>query len=150
MVNKLAHLFEFVNSDNPDILCISETWLCDEIADQQFEIPSYKLFRRDRDLSFYETGLFSNKYRGGVLAYIKEDLHPEVQENLSVNAELLWVKVHPSCASELLVGVCYRPEAAGVKYIDTICESINRINTQDVILVGDFNFRDIDWGNEIE
>ena len=118
-------------------------------VDLAWNASGYKLFRRDRDLQFYEAGLFSNKYRGGVLAYVKDDLHPVVQDNLSVSAELLWVKVHPSSASELLIGVGYRPEAAGDKYIDTICESINKIETQDVILLGDFNFRDIDWCNEI-
>ena len=109
--------------------------------------PVTNCFARIETLAFMKPDfLVIDLFCGGVLAYIKEDLHPTVQDDLSTNAELLWLKVYPDHASELLVGVCYRPEAAGDRYIDTVCESINRIGTQDVILVGDFN---IDWCNDV-
>lgn len=47
----------------------------------------------------------------------------------------------------MLIGVCYRPELGGQPYIDKICANINDIGPDDTILVGDFNFRDIDWQN---
>ena len=61
LLNKLPQLLEFVNSENPDIVCVTETWLSDNVPDEQYCIPGYKLFRKDRDLSIYEDGLFSNK-----------------------------------------------------------------------------------------
>ncbi len=51
--------------------------------------------------------------------------------------------------SQYLIGVCYRPELAGELYIDTINESINNITDENVLLVGDFNFRDINWEDNI-
>ena len=142
-------MLEFVNSESPDILCISETWLSDCIPDEQYSLPGYRLFRKDRDLSLYEDGIFQNKARGGVLAYVKEDLNPTEHDKLSTNIELLWIKITPSINTELLVGVCYRPELAGTRYVDLLCDAIHEIDTQDVILMGDFNFRDIDWEADI-
>ena len=127
---------------------VTETWLSNDISNEQYAIPGYKLFRKDRDLRFFEGNLFKNKARGGVLAYVKEDLHPSEYDKLETNVELLWIKINPSINTELLVGVCYRPELAGVQYIERLCDSINGIDSQDVILLGDFNFRDIDWHTE--
>ena len=133
-------------STAPEIIAhLNNTTPSDSVPDEQYSIPGYKLFRKDRDLSLYEEGLFRNKARGGVLAYVKEDLNPSVHDELVTNIELLWIKITPCSNSELLVGICYRPELAGIQYIDRICDSLNAIDTQDVILTGDFNFRDIDW-----
>ena len=42
-----------------DVLCISETWLCNNIPNEHIDIPEYKVYRCDKD-------------RGEVYAYILE------------------------------------------------------------------------------
>ena len=43
------------------------------------------------------------------------------------------------------VGVCYRPEADQEGILERICGSIDSVDVQNVILLGDFNFQNIDW-----
>ena len=111
------------------------------VNDSELSIPGYVLFRKDRNLDYYN-GIYSQATRGGVLAYVKGDLHPTISELNSVPAELLWLNIYPSITS---LGVCYRPELAGHNYVETLCASFNQVQVRDCIIVGDFNFRDIDW-----
>ena len=141
---KYAELFDFVEIEKPDILAISETFLAATVNDSELSIPGYILFRKDRNLDFYN-GIYSQETRGGVLAYVKGDLHPTISEVNSVRAELLWLNIYPSITLHMLLGVCYRPELAGHDYVETLCDSFNQVQVNDCIIVGDFNFRDIDW-----
>ena len=50
------------NDLNPHILCISETWLDNEISDSEVSIGNYDLVRLDR-----------NRHGGGVAIYIHVD-----------------------------------------------------------------------------
>lgn len=143
--SKYAQLFDLLYYHNPDILAITESFLDNDILDPELQVPGYVLFRKDRNLSFYPPGLFTNEARGGIIIYIKDLLNPVISDLNNVKAEFLWINIHPTKQSELLLGVCYRPEAAGSAYVDTICSSINEITNQDVLILGDFNFRDIDW-----
>ena len=144
MLVKFAELFDFVETQKPDILAISETFLASCVNDSEITIPGYVLFRKDRNLDYYN-GIYSRETRGGVLAYIKGDLNPTVSELNCVSAELLWLNIYPSISSHMLLGVCYRPELAGQEYVETICDSFNQISASDCIIIGDFNFRDINW-----
>ena len=71
LLNELPQLLEFVNSEVPDIVYVTETWLSDSVPDEQYSILGYKLLRKDRDLSLYDERLFRNKAREGFLIYVK-------------------------------------------------------------------------------
>ena len=43
----------------PDVICITESWLCHDIQDSEIQIPGYQLVRLDR-----------NRHGGGVLMYV--------------------------------------------------------------------------------
>ena len=58
---------------------------------------------------------------------------------------MLLVTISPTIRVDVLLGVVYRPETGGMFNLEHICNSINRVNTQNCILTGDFIFRDIDW-----
>lgn len=48
------YLKDLLNDKHPDIMAIAETWLNDEHAnDKELYLPTYKCYRRDRDLSYY-------------------------------------------------------------------------------------------------
>ena len=128
-------------------MAICETWLDKNISNSEFEIKGYKTFRVDRSLDFYPEGTYTVEARGGVLLMIKDYLKPEVCENLQCNAEILWCNIFPTEQHCVTFGVVYRPERGKQHNLDIICESINRCENSDCILVGDFNFRDIDWVN---
>jgi len=89
--------------------------------------------------------MYSNTARGGVLIYTKFNLNATVAPLSDFNTETLWITINPTPNSTLLLATCYRPELPGKDYIERLCSSLDQINDQNVIVVGDFNFRDIDW-----
>ena len=60
---KLDELKIVAEENNPDIICITESGLCQEIPNAEVSVPGYFLYRNDRD-----------RHGGGVLMYIKEHL----------------------------------------------------------------------------
>ena len=78
---------------------------------------------------------------------IKDYLKPGVWESLSCKEEILWCNILPSTQHCVTFGVVYRPERGKQHNLEIICESLNRCGNSACILVGDCNFRDIDWVN---
>ena len=128
-------------------MSICKTWLDKSISNSEFEISGYKTFRVDRSLDFYQEGTYSVEARGGVLLMIQDYLKPKVCESLSCKAEKLWCNIFPLTQHCLIFGVIYRPERGKQHNLEIICESLNRCGNSVCILVGEFNFRDIDWVN---
>ena len=66
MVNKEEEILDIIKKLNPDIVCLTETWLDQSIPNQNVP-PGYKILRQDR------TEEFQQKYRkksGGGVAII--------------------------------------------------------------------------------
>ena len=82
-----------------DVICISETWLHDQISDDDIMIAGYnKPHRSDR---------IGNRY-GGVCAYVTENLACERLTTLEpVGIELIWLELKVQL-KKVIVGVCYR------------------------------------------
>ena len=45
----LPKIDEITETESPDVTCIVETWLSNNISDNELVIPDYQIFRRDRD-----------------------------------------------------------------------------------------------------
>ena len=145
LIHKFDHLSSFVADNDPDIVIITETWLDPEILDSEFTPDGYKVFRKDRDINIYPIGTYQAKNRGGVLILVKAELNPVKEPNGDVDAEIIWIRINPVPKVSWLIGGCYRPEVEEEKMLDRICRSIDSIDTENCILLGDFNFRNIDW-----
>ena len=122
-----------------------ETWLDNNLDSTEFTPDDYLCFRKDRNLDFYNEDTYSETARGGALLLIKRNLNPVLYLKGDVPAEVVWCKVFPSPKTEVLVGVVYRPELGGESNLVHICNSMDSIDMDNTILVGDFNFRDKDW-----
>ena len=61
-----------MESYQPDIICITETWLCTDVLDNEISIPGYNTYRQDR-----------NRHRGGILMYTRCELAVSVIPNMS-------------------------------------------------------------------
>ena len=66
----------------PDVVCLVESWLCDDISDNEIKIPGYQLHRFDR-----------NRHGGGVLMYASEQLIVNPLPLCGSNLELLPLSV---------------------------------------------------------
>ena len=62
---------------------MSETWLKQETSDEEYDIPGYRLYRKDR-----------NGNNCGVAVYAREDLFVTRRKGLKiVSVEALWLEI---------------------------------------------------------
>ena len=141
------HLTDLITDDDPDVIAITETWLDNTVNNTEFTPDGYTAFRKDRDINHYNPGTYTQNERGGVLLLVKNLLNPVIYTEADVDAEIVWVTLNPHPNLSWLVGVCYRPETDEQFMLNKICNSINKINNDNCVLLGDFNFRRINWSS---
>ena len=121
--------------NNFDIICLTETWLTEDILSENISIDGYSLIRRD-----------SGKKRGGVAVYYNNritccnmlQLYPK-------ESEIMWLSFNIKNII-VLVCVCYRPPNQSVGQIDlfmnelqTSFDSAKCVKHDYVLICGDFN-----------
>ena len=148
--NKLPELHYFLNELKPDILCITETWLNDNIPDSLITGDSnYAVFRRDRPGGTAVQG-------GGVCILTNNDSVSAVSLTLPVKfntLELCGIDVLLSGGNSVRIINFYRPPGVSnrnpndVSLMSLFSECIDYVMPVNatVILCGDFNMPSIDW-----
>ena len=134
-MNKVDHLHILISSIIPDIIFISETWLCAIHDDSLLGLSGYSLFRADRG-----DGIDPH---GGVLVAVKTVLNPSI---VAVNTyyELLLVDIsRNNCKIRLCV--FYRPPSMNSTNSIASFDFLKRYIdiSYPVCVVGDFNLPSI-------
>lgn len=132
--NKREELAGRMGEEKIDVLGVAESWTHAEIGDEEIEIVGYKVYRRDR----------KNGRGGGVLLYVREDLVSFETSDDLIQCESVWVAIQTK-NGEINFGVCYRSPNAEVKEVDNLYSTIRRYSNKAAIIMGDFNYGDIDW-----
>ncbi len=140
--NKLDEFNTIVTQLNPDIIGITETWATSNNFNGEFNVNNnYKVFRHDRPIA---------KKGGGVMLLVKDTLQAMedkcIHNQNSDVLETVWCNIKLNCRQSkfLKVGVCYRPnvneqsDLLMSKEIEWACKG-------DVLIMGDFNYSNIDW-----
>lgn len=140
IVNKHNELEMYVLEKHFDIIGLTETWMNCSILDSEMSISGYTLHRNDRK--------DTEKHRGGGVAfYIHNDLNCVHREEIFEQnfPESIWCNI--SCNGvDTLVGVCYRaPNSVQVNDV-ALYSLIDRVSKEEVVIMGDFNFPELDWG----
>ena len=76
--NKIDSIRDFVERYKPDILCINESWLRDDVPSHLVDIKDYALVRNDRT-TVNNRGF--TKRGGGLLTYISHRIMYEIVDN---------------------------------------------------------------------
>jgi exonuclease III len=63
-------IVQLINTNEPKILCLSETRVTKDIEDFEIDIDGYQCIRGDS----------SSRYTGGVIMYVKKTINFEVNE----------------------------------------------------------------------
>src|SRR3989442_1404457 len=135
----MDELMVLVKSNNPDIIAITESWLSDDILEDEIKLSKYDILRMDRKSDTKLRG-------GGVLVYIHHSLRSVVLDSERVdNLEFLWMKVYDKGCEEIRLGVCYRPPNGNEAQIKGLIKNISKFDSIRTIVIGDFNFSDINW-----
>ena len=128
--HQIDNLRDLVSSSSqpPSIIALAETWLDESIDDSELNLPSYNLYRRDRDLHGGGVALYVNS----ALFKVQKICHHRTEEVLYLNAL--------SGSGSLLICVVYHPP-----HRDLLSDFKKAISSclQDrpdkAIVVGDFN-----------
>lgn len=129
---------------NFDVICVSESHLSSEVPDIDINLPSYNVFRRDR-----------NRHGGGVMIYVRDHFTCNRRTDLeSDSIEMLWVELKLN-NKVFFVGSCYRPPNQAAQdienFTDCLYDSLLTITSSHnhcVVLMGDFNDRCINWRSD--
>jgi hypothetical protein len=134
-----------VLEEEPDVLCITETWLSKDISSHlilvMLEVLSgFQVFRQDR-----ESGR-----GGGVLIAVKKHLQPVLKHAKSAfGCEFVFVNIDVSDRSVSVINVYRPPDCSNAKTLSFCNRELMPLlsDVQDFILLGDFNASSIDWLN---
>ena len=140
--NKMEELRGVIAMEDLDIIGITESWANTEDMPDFFEIKGFNLFRRDR----------VNKKGGGVLLYVRSDLNC-IELNFKSNSQgidSVWIKLTNDNGNHLVLGNVYRPPNCSIEH-DTMLGNLIREVCQkfEVVIMGDFNYPNIDWDNNV-
>lgn len=147
--NKLGELHFHLNAYNPDIVCITETWLQTSTPDSVvISDTDYSIFRKDR---------CNNREGGGVCILVNNSTVKAVPIHIPAkfdSLELVAVDI-VSTESSFRLFVVYRPPSTSdydplsSSYTSLLCECIESLLplNSTFVLCGDFNFPKINWSN---
>lgn len=127
-------------------LGVSETWFQgDKHNDKAFEIPGYKLIRKDR------TRESDRSRRGGVGLYLRTDLKVNYVKKSSASSlvDFIFVEIENSMKDKIIVGVVYCPPKLDCmsKLKNILSDSLSRYSN--FILLGDFNYDLLSVGRRV-
>ena len=130
LLSKFDEFSKLVVDNKFDAVSLNETWLTNNITDDEISIDGYDLFRCDRD-----------GRGGGAAIYVRESFKATfVTELLSRELECVWVKLIIG-NRKLLLGSCYRKPSASVVYLENIIKNLQEALSLNIftLLLGDFN-----------
>ena len=139
IMNKIDELELYLTQEKPDIVGITETWTHEEVQDSEICIEGYTVLRKDR--------VIGDKIRGGGVAlYIKNEFSVTTRDDLTEAnfPESIWCNIE-IMGEKTLVGVCYRPPLNSKICDEAMYELITRASREQVLIMGDFNFPELDW-----
>ena len=102
-----------ISERNPDILCISKTWLLPFVKDCFVHIPYFNLFRRDPGKG------------GGLCIYVRDNLKSsqiDINTPKIENVEDLWLSIQSSKFPSFIIGTVYQHPHAPVASFDYISD----------------------------
>ncbi|CAB3994226.1 Hypothetical predicted protein [Paramuricea clavata] len=126
-----------VSSEDPDIFCVNETWLNEDIKNSEILHSGYDIFRNDR-----------GSRGGGVLLAIKISSFKSVREiQHGHDLEISMAEITTTSNASLLICSCYRPPNSDHSWLDKFNNFMNDVCSQhsNIVLVGDFNMPRISW-----
>lgn len=140
IMSKIDELDEIIKLNNTSLICITETWLTENIPDNCITLEGFNIFRCDRE----------ERKGGGICAWIKSDiLSTEISRHQCDDYESLWLKARPARLpreiSSLLIAIIYRPDNTKdpklleQHIVDTTDNYLVKHPDAGLIITGDFN-----------
>ena len=143
---KKLEFLAFLDFHQPHVVAIQETKIDNSIATSELfpETCPYSVYRKDR-----------NVHGGRVMLLVHKDISHMPITELENDSESIWVKVFANKTSHF-VASWYRPPRSTSEEFQLFREQLDYIRTHhkgkklpSAHLLGDFNFKDIDWPDRL-
>lgn len=141
IMNKRDELEGWVSENAPLIIGLTETWLCPEIADNEFVPEGYICFRSDR---------IECRKGGGVCLLVRADIPVTQLSSFSAEDgqyESIWCKVKLTKRRYDVIGVIYRTPGTECNQFFVELQEFKQYGS--CLILGDFNAPRIDWINDV-
>ena len=134
--NKLHYIKHFLETNNIDIIALTETWLVRDTPDSFVTIPGYTYVRPSIEGSIH---------KHGVGLYLKNCL-----DFVSVDVNVRNVLVVHVLRYDFFIVVVYRPPSSSVLDNDRLLAFLMEFcYGKEVVLLGDFNLPTVQWTDSI-
>lgn len=128
----MRSLHPFVLASNLSVLAVTETWLTEQIQDNELIPSGYTIFRKDR-----------KSRGGGVLIAVKHTLAASL---LHTPKDLEVVSINLAVCTPLTIALVYMPPNAPEEYRNKLYCYLRSLTAREHLLIlGDFNLPDINW-----
>ena len=143
---KKLELLAFLDFHQPHDVAIQETKIDSSIATSELfpETCPYSVYRKERNI-----------HGGGVMLLVHKDISHMPITELENDSESIWVKVFANKTSHF-VASWYRPPGSTSEEFQLFREQLDYIRTHhkgkklpSAHVLGDFNFKDIDWPDRL-
>ena len=137
IVNKLDEIRALMQIQSPDIFAVTESWTNDDIGNDVLRIQGYEIIDRlDRNDTDRGRG-------GGIIVYAKNNVDIMAEDGKTSFNQCSTVKIN-SKGEDVRLHVIYRSPNSAKTNDEDLCKWMREMRGQNV-LIGDFNFPDIDW-----
>jgi exonuclease III len=131
--NKFEHIFSILDTQNIDILALSEAKLDENVPDKLYLHPNYTLKRRDRNI-----------YGGGIMIYIK-NCYKIVLFASNTDYEIVSFKLNINKIVNNFVYAYKPPSTRDADFLDHLDSVIKNLNlNNNLFIFGDLN---MNWLN---
>ena len=139
VVNKVPDLQCLIDTETPDIIVGTESWLSIDIRDSEIFPPGYTPYRADR--------VSKTTRSGGVFVLVRDTLICYEQPQLRSECEITWVKLEIVGAQPLYLAAYYKPSEDDQDSLDMLRNSLEKLNGKkgNIMVVGDFNLPKFTW-----
>ena len=136
-MNKMDEIRAVMALLKPDVFAVTESWANEEIGNELLWIDGYELIvRMDRNDTSRGRG-------GGILVYVKKDFDALAEEVNTEFNQCAALKIK-SRGEDTTIYVVYRSPNSSQNNDDDLANWVKQMRGQ-VVMIGDFNFPDIDW-----
>ena len=132
LLSSLEEIKLLVNERKIDVLCISETWLEDNIPDRYVNIDGFILFRTDKGRG------------GGTCIYVRNQLNASLVDMKlegCEGVESTWVRVQCRKLPSIIIGAVYRHPNSSIDTFSHLQEMFHLVclKKHPMIALGDLN-----------
>ena len=141
IVNKIDEVKAIMAVNKPDIMAMTETWTHGGIGDDYLNVDGYELIlRSDRNDT-------ENGRGGGIIIYVNKEMNVRKLDEIPMCNQTASIEF-VSGGEKIRVHVVYRSPNSKKANDDGLCQWVKEMRGTN-ILIGDFNFPDIDWANGV-